>query len=142
MKQLLWTDDLSVGVAPIDEQHKTLMKRLNDVTGAIEAARGEREIANTLSFMSEYTEFHFSTEEKYMRECDYPGLETQKKKHQEFMDTLANLEKDFVEEGSTGALADAINTFLMNWLTKHIQGLDQEFGRFLSEKGIVIPADA
>ena len=54
------------------------------------------------------------------------------------MDTLTNLEQDFEEEGSTSALSDAINNFLFNWLTNHIQGLDQQFGDFLSEKGVVI----
>jgi hemerythrin len=141
MDNLVWNENLSVGVPLIDEQHKTLIKRLNDVSAAIESARGENEIAKTLSFLSEYTDFHFSTEEKYMQENNYPGLEQQRTKHKDFMGTSANLEQDFEEEGSTGALADAINTFLINWLTKHIQGLDQEFGHFLSEKGIVIPEE-
>jgi hemerythrin len=46
--------------------------------------------------------------------------------------------QDFEEEGPTQILADAINTFLGNWLIMHIQQVDQKFGAFVKEKGIVI----
>ncbi len=142
MTKVEWNNKLSVGIRLIDEQHKSLIKRLNDVSSAIETGLGEREITKTLEFLTEYAEFHFSTEEKQMKKNNYPGLEQQKMKHQEFMYTLSNLEQDFEEEGSTRALSDAINNFLFNWLTNHIQGLDQQFGDFLSGKGVVITEGA
>ena len=138
MEKIEWDQSLSIGIRLIDEQHKALIKRLNDVSLAIEANVGEREISKTLEFLTEYADYHFSAEEKHMAEHDYPGLEAQKKKHQEFMNTLSNLDQDFEEEGSTIGLSDAINNFLFNWLTHHIQGLDQQFGNFLTEKGIAI----
>ena len=134
MTKVAWDKRLSIGIALIDEQHKSLIKKLNDVSSAIENGLGQREIAKTLEFLSEYAEFHFSAEEKAMKDNDYPGLERQKIKHQEFMDTLSNLEQVFEEEGSTSALSDAINNFLFNWLTSHIKGLDKEFGDFLAKK--------
>jgi len=136
-----WNKKLSVGIKLIDEQHKSLIKRLNDVSSAIETGQGEREITKTLEFLAEYADFHFSTEEKYMMENNFPGLEAQKAKHQEFMDTLSNLEQDFEEEGSTSALSNAINNFLFTWLTNHIQGLDQLFGEFLSQRGVMITGE-
>lgn len=138
MGNVTWDDSLSIGVPLIDEQHKALIQRLNDVSAAVEASQGEREIVKTLGFLSDYAGFHFSTEEKHMGEQGFPGLEQQKVKHQEFMAALKNLEQDFEEEGSTRALADSINTFLLNWLTTHIRGLDHQFAGFLAEKGAVI----
>ena len=134
MTKVAWDKSLSIGIKLIDEQHKSLIIKLNDVSSAIENGLGQREITKTLEFLSEYADFHFSAEEKHMKENSYPGLEQQKVEHQEFMDTLSNLEQVFEEEGSTSALSDAINNFLFNWLTNHIQGLDQEFGVFLSKK--------
>ena len=134
MTKVAWDKSLSIGITLIDEQHKSLIKKLNDVSLAIENGLGQREITKTLEFLSEYAEFHFSAEEKHMKENGFPGLEQQKVAHLEFMDTLSNLEQVFEEEGSTSALSDAINNFLFNWLTNHIQGLDQEFGVFLSKK--------
>ncbi|MCF7848480.1 MAG: bacteriohemerythrin [Kiritimatiellales bacterium] len=133
MEKIEWNDDLSIGDELIDEQHKALIKRLNDVARAMEEQQGEREITRTLEFLSDYTCFHFAAEEKQMELAGYPGLEIQKRNHSEFLKTLKNLENDFYEEGATRPLAESINTFLFNWLTKHIKGLDREFAVFLSD---------
>jgi hemerythrin len=141
MAKVEWSNDLSVGVTLIDEQHKALIRCLNDVSSAIEARQGEREIVKALGFLSEYTDFHFSTEEKHMKNNSYSGLEEHEGQHQEFRGTLAGLEQDFEEEGSTKALADSISTFLARWLINHIQGTDQQFAKFLGDNGIVITED-
>ena len=133
-----WTDDLSVGNRVIDEQHKSLIDRLNAVSAALAAHHGEAEIMNTLGFLADYTTFHFSAEERFMDASSYPGLEAQKVRHQDFVDTLDELERDFREEGSTKILADAINTFLVNWLTNHIQGMDKTFADYLAGEGITL----
>ena len=138
MGKIEWTDDLSVGVPLIDEQHQSLIARLNDVAAAIDARQGEFEIVKTLGFLTEYAEFHFSTEERHMQEAGFPGLDRQKVKHQEFMTTLADLKQDYEEEGSTRPLADAINNFLGNWLRTHIQALDHQFADFLAGEGIAL----
>ncbi len=141
MGRVEWDDSLAIGVPLLDEQHKALVQRLNEVSAAVEACQGEQEILRTLGFLSEYADFHFSSEEKHMTEHDFPGLENQKAKHQEFMGVLKNLEQDFTEEGSTRALAESVNTFLLNWLTDHIRGLDHQFAGFLAEKGVVVTED-
>ena len=138
MADIVWSDDLSVGIEVIDDQHKALLQRLNDVSKAAEIQQGESEVTKSLSFLSEYADHHFSAEEKHMEATGYPGLEEQKAKHKEFMDTLADLEKDFIEEGANRPLADAINVFLLNWLTNHIKGMDKNFGTYLADKGISI----
>ena len=56
-----WNKKLSVGIKLIDEQHKSLIKRLNDVSSAIETGQGEREITKTLEFLAEYADFHLVT---------------------------------------------------------------------------------
>jgi hemerythrin len=141
MKKMQWNETLSVGVGLIDEQHKMLIRRLNDMAGAIEESKGPSEIARTLDFLIEYADFHFSTEEKHMKALSYPELEEHMAKHEEFKTTLANLERDFREDGATHLLADSIDTFLVNWLVKHISGVDVKFGAFLADKGITLPGE-
>jgi hemerythrin len=133
-----WDNSLSVGIDLIDEQHKMLIQRLDDLSRAIEMTQGPVEIAKTLDFMIDYTDFHFSTEEKHMAEHNYPGLDEQKAQHDQFKGLLKHLVEDFEEEGATRALATSINIFLANWLVNHIKGTDVRFGKFLSEKGLVI----
>ncbi|MFC1682942.1 bacteriohemerythrin [Candidatus Zixiibacteriota bacterium] len=142
MPEIQWSDDLSVGIELIDEQHRVLIERMNDVSTATEAHHGVEKIAKTLDFLVEYTDFHFSTEEKHMATHSYPGLEEHHAKHEELKDTLRNLEQDFKEEGATFTLADSVNTLLGNWLMKHIKAVDVPFGAFLKEKGITLPKES
>ena len=138
MTMLTWTDKLSVGIDLIDEQHKMLIQRLNDMSQAIEFNKGPNEIARTLGFLIEYADFHFSTEEANMERHNYPGLEEHISKHKEFRSTLVNLERDYEEDGATHLLAHSIDTFLINWLVNHISDIDVKFGKFLKDKGIAI----
>lgn len=136
MTGLVWEDRFSVGIALIDEQHKLLIQRVNDLAKAIELKQSVGEIVRVLGFLIEYTNFHFSTEEKHMKANHYPGLNYHKSQHGEFKRTLNHLMEDFEEEGATQALADSINVFLTNWLVSHFQDVDMEFGKFLRDQGI------
>jgi hemerythrin len=136
MSKIEWSDSLSVGVELIDEQHKMLIQRLSDLSSAFRMGMEQNKVIKTLDFMIDYTDFHFSTEEKVMAENDYPGLEEQKEQHEEFKGTLNNILEDYREEGTTPAIATSINVFLLNWLMKHIMGSDSKLGEFLNEKGL------
>ena len=138
MEKLVWNETLSVGIALIDEQHKTWIDRFNALAEAIAEHGAQRQIAMTLGFLIDYTHFHFATEEKQMTAHSYPGFAEHLQKHEELRVTLADLVRDFEEDGPTQILADAVNTFLGNWLIKHIQQIYQKFGAFVKEKGIVI----
>ncbi len=136
MAKIEWDDSLSVGVGLIDEQHKRLIQKLSDLSDAIDEGHEFNKIIKTLDFMIDYTDFHFSTEEKHMAEHDYPGLDDQKNQHAQFKVTLNHILEDFKEEGPTRALATSINVFLLNWLINHIKGTDLKLGKFFAEKGL------
>ncbi len=136
MGDIMWDSSLSVGVDPIDEQHKMLIERINNLSKAVEKYMGHTKIIETLLFMTEYTDFHFSTEEKYMKELDYPAIANHLIQHEEFKSMLRTLEEDFREDGATKVVSKSINTFLGNWLLNHIKVVDVNFGKFLREKGV------
>jgi hemerythrin len=136
MSKMKWDESLSIGVELIDEQHQNWIERLGNVQSAIEDHRGMPHVANALDFLVDYTQFHFSTEEKYMSETGYPGLEDHRAKHEELKATLDDLVEDFRDYGVTEKLSRAIGTFLGNWLRDHIRVVDQAFAAFLKEKKI------
>jgi hemerythrin len=136
MSKIEWDSSLSIGVKFIDDQHKMLLEKLNDISKAIEADRGPEKIGDTLDFLLEYTDFHFNAEESHMREMAYPELDAHQAQHKEFVATLKELIRDFLEDGPTRELADAVNTMLYNWLVKHIKTVDTKLAAFLNEKGL------
>ncbi len=138
MERLQWDESLSIGVELIDQQHQMLIKRLDEFAAAVEASHGATQVVKTLTFLIEYTEFHFDAEEKYMAETGYPGREDQHNKHEDLKATLAGLEQDFREDGATQTLAEAIHKLMVNWLVKHICEVDVQFGTYLKDNGITI----
>jgi hemerythrin len=138
MKKIQWQDSLSVGIEPIDNQHKQWIQYFNDTTEAIASQKNRIQVTKTLGFLIDYTETHFSTEEKFMSESNYTHLKEHQAKHNELRSTLANLVKEYEDEGITANLAEAIDSFLGNWLIKHIQEVDMRFGAFVKQKNIVL----
>ncbi len=142
MAQLQWNDSLSIGVGPIDEQHKAWIDRYNSLASAIETRQGPRRVAETLGFLVDYTAFHFAAEEKHMSASGYPGLGEHQARHGELQAALGRLVDDFQEEGATHILADFLQTFLGNWLVDHIQSVDVRFGAHLRDEGIELADEA
>ena len=136
MSQIEWNESLSIGVELIDDEHKMLIQRLKGLSDAFNQGLEQNKILRTLDFMIDYTEFHFTDEERVMTASNYPGLDEQKKQHEEFRQTLNNILEDYQDEGPTKALAESVNVFLINWLCGHIKGTDLKLGKFLEEKGL------
>jgi hemerythrin len=135
MTEIEWDDSLSVGVNLIDEQHKMLIQRIKDLSDAVSSSRGAGQIGKTLGFMIDYTEFHFSTEEKHMIELSYPEYDVHKQQHEEFKTTLKEMVMEFEEDGATTQLGEWVNNYLINWLINHIKSIDIKLSEFLQEKG-------
>lgn len=144
MKKIEWDDNLSVGIAAIDEQHRKWIEHYNKVVDAVESLGGPAPVNSTLSFLIDYTEAHFRTEQGFMAQVSYPGMAEHVVKHDELRDTVANLVRDFDEEGSTHQLGVAVETLLGNWLIDHIKEIDQQFGAYVREHALVLgaPTDA
>ncbi len=134
--RLQWTPDLSVGVDLIDRQHREWISRFNDLEEAVGSLQGPDRIAETLGFLIDYTGFHFDTEERHMEACDYPDLPGHRARHAELRSTLSGLVTDFEEDGATHSLAEAIDTFLGNWLVDHIRSVDARLGDYMRERGL------
>jgi len=140
MKKMQWQKSLSIGLEPIDSQHRQWIECFNKTSEAVSTQQSREQILKTLGFLIDYTEAHFSTEEKFMTANNYPGLAEHKAKHNELRTTLAALVKDFEEEGITPNLTEAIDTFLGNWLIKHIREIDMKFGSFVRKNKISLSA--
>jgi hemerythrin len=135
MNKIEWTNDLSIGIDLIDNQHQTWIKHYNRAVEAIEAQHEVAQISRSLDFLSDYTETHFSTEEQAMTESAYPELEEHKAKHNALRKTLSAMTEEFIEDGATDILAESVETFLGNWLIKHIKEVDMRFAAFTHTSG-------
>lgn len=129
-----WSDELSVGIQEIDEQHKVLVGLVNDMDEAIREHHGSEVTADILQRLAEYTKIHFAVEESLFRIFDYPGYETHKKQHDELLQEVIELQEK-VESGK-GSISFQLLHFLKMWLTQHILDSDKEYSEYLLKSGI------
>ena len=106
-----------------DAQHQVLFRLLDEVAGESPAD----DILNQLKF---YAESHFSLEEHYMEVLDYPGRAEHVQAHDKFRQELEQMMIDNVE-GHDSISRQLISTFLREWLTRHIFGIDKPLEAFL-----------
>ncbi|MBN2242047.1 MAG: hemerythrin family protein [Acidobacteria bacterium] len=132
MYTIEWESRLSVGIDKIDAQHRQWIEYFNRASRAVAAQQSREQVSKTLEFLLDYTEMHFSTEEKFMQDSRYPGYAEHRKKHDALRATLKNLVADYQDEGATQDLSEAIETLIGNWLVRHICDVDQKFGAYLA----------
>lgn len=131
MQKFVWDNSLSVANKLIDDEHKTLISRINDVSEAISRGMGETEVSKTIEFLRDYSIQHFAYEEKIMNEKKYPQAAEHLKMHEEFISSINDIERDYREEGATKELVNTINHLLINWLKNHIRETDTKLAEFL-----------
>lgn len=125
-----WSDELSIGIEEIDEQHKVLVALLNEMNMATKNRLGQEKAAEVLSKLIEYAKIHFAVEESLMRILNYPEYEDHKMRHQHLMGNILELTRKF--ENGRLTVGIELQFFLKNWLTKHILESDRRYaGHFL-----------
>ncbi|MBI5664404.1 MAG: hemerythrin family protein [Nitrospirae bacterium] len=134
-----WTQGLSVGVNTIDEQHKELFSRINDLVAAIKEHTCKYKIGDVVRFLDEYIVFHFGEEEKYMLQYKYPGYPAHKAQHNEFITNFNKLKVELPKlEGGTKPgsydLSVETNQVVVDWILDHIVKIDKEFGKYLAAR--------
>ncbi len=128
---LVWQENLAVGVEFIDSQHKYLINLINRIHVATERL-DTKEIIETLLDMNAYAEIHFAEEEALMRRHKYPGLERHIQLHQGFTHQAEVFLNEL--EAAPLAISSEVSQYLMEWLVKHIQKADFQYGRFIEEQ--------
>lgn len=129
-----WTPDLTVHTDAIDTQHKELFKRLNDLLSAVIQGRGREEIRGFIGFLTEYTEFHFREEERWMARYQYPGMNGHKEIHERFKADVAVAAQNALREGVSSVVVIQVIEDLGDWVRDHIKRMDVELGKFLKDK--------
>jgi hemerythrin len=134
MSAVQWSDDLSSGFKEIDDQHKELINRVNKLLDACNSGKGRQEIGDTLNFLADYVVEHFNSEEKYMKQYNYPGLNEQIEQHKYFVSYVGELKNEFDKNGPSISLTMKLSKNLVEWLVNHIMKIDKKAGAFLKEK--------
>lgn len=134
---ITWREDLSVGVAQIDDQHKELLTRFDQLLVSCKQGKGRDEVMHLMDFLDEYVISHFGDEEDLQKKSDFPDYVAHRREHEAFIGRIAELKKRMRADG--GIQIDIVldtNKLLLDWLIQHISVRDREVGRHLKSQSI------
>ena len=133
MAHIVWTDDLSVGIKIIDEQHLKLIGYINTLEDWIQSGESQSLLYKVIIGLELYASIHFDTEENLMKMHKYEASNAHLAEHKRFIITVRKFRADF-DTGNT-KISEDIHSFLNNWLMNHILKTDKELGSELVRKG-------
>lgn len=123
MALFAWSDELSVGNQFIDEDHKKLVKLVNDFHDAMEQGRANDVVGKVLRNLVIYTREHFAREEAEMQRIKYSRFLAHKQEHDKLIQEVVALQSGF--ESGKAMLSIKVSKFLRDWLHTHIKQTDQ-----------------
>lgn len=124
MSIMEWDSSLDIGVEEMNDQHKVLLDIMNRMHDEYEKDESSSMLGMLLNQLETATVKHFSEEEQFMEQHNYPGLGMHKNVHKSLLSKFADHKKTFEQ---TGVMDDAFFAFLKLWLTAHIQGIDAKY---------------
>ncbi|MEW5902878.1 MAG: bacteriohemerythrin [Pseudomonadota bacterium] len=131
-----WSQDYSVNIKTIDEQHQELVNILNRLFVAVSKREGDKVVAGILDALTDYTRTHFALEERLMRQANYPGLPAHMEEHRKLIEQLDGLcQKHLMEDKP---IYFEMLSFLKSWLKEHIQGVDTLYSAALQKSGFQV----
>ena len=122
MPLMQWTPAMSVGLDELDNDHKVLIKVINDLDANAGNESRRDVVRQCLIALRRYAEFHFAREEKVMSACSYPNLDIHKGEHRDFVKRIQDVTARFDDgsEDAAGIVNRELLDYLKDWLNHHI----------------------
>ncbi len=128
MKKIAWSEEFSVGVAELDEQHRKIIELINTLTDATGGEGGVDSIAHVINEMHSYIIDHFSTEERLLKRKKYPELDAQKASHDAFIKKFSYICLEVARDRDSAT--QNLTEYLSHWWSSHILEDDMQYKRY------------
>jgi len=129
-----WKNEYSVGVKEIDEQHKIIIKLINELHFVITGEKDKEELEHILEQLANYGGYHLANEEKYFDKFGYVEADEHKAIHQQYRNTILEFQKKF-KINKIKTIFEAID-FLEDWWIGHINNIDKRYTKTFNDHGL------
>jgi len=126
--------ELLTSLGEIDDQHDRIIELINQLFTAFLEGKSKKEIKEILKNFTDYTSYHFSTEERYFKQFGYESTHFHTQEHKLFSDTIAKFRNDYQtgKDYNPGVFFQ----FVKQWITNHFGESDQDFVQLFIENGM------
>jgi hemerythrin len=135
MPLIVWTDQMSVEVKLLDNDHKKLVLLINQLHDGLMTGRAKLELEGVFEDLVSYARVHHAQEEHLLIESGYHGSAAHKQEHESTIERVVELQMRFRNSEELAIELEVVNQ-LRDWLFSHIQGSDQEFVAHLKAKEV------
>ena len=125
MRFFKWSTSFVTNLAPIDRQHRKLVRLINTFAEVVnaEAQQGAAVLDQSFDAVRDYAAFHFAHEEELMSSAGvdprHQALHTQA--HSQFLEQITVL---WDSRDDAGHPAESVLEFLSAWFVQHFLGID------------------
>ncbi|MBP2649642.1 MAG: hemerythrin-like metal-binding protein [Firmicutes bacterium] len=126
---IVWKEEYRVGIESIDEQHKKLLEIADRVVKLLQdelITDKYDKIVALLEELKEYTVYHFTFEEAYMKSIGYSKLLSHKVAHDDFIEKISNIDLNKIDDDQDGYLLSLLD-FVADWIGNHIMKTDKKY---------------
>ena len=127
---LTYTDVLSVGYEPLNEQHRRWIDLFNLIYRAYVNYADEQEIKSVIKDLVNYTIWHFHFENAMMEKYNFKTYDNHKQQHDDILQQVSELYEK-LDRGEEILIVNILE-FLKKWLVNHILKTDVVLGKYLS----------
>lgn len=124
-----WKPEYAIGIAEIDNQHKTLLGFITDFEDAVGGRAHWNTVQPLIVRAREFVKFHFAVEESLMQIVNYPMLIPHRSEHQYVVQQFSALEHRVLRQEFKGELLPLMSS----WLFHHMVDSDRPFAKFALE---------
>lgn len=122
---LLWSEEFSVGVPQLDDDHRTLFELVETLAAAADPVPLEL-INGILDALAEYVVAHFTREEAHQAALGFPELAKHRELHQQLLARMEAFRARLATDPA-GFDVPALRVFLRRWLVSHILHEDMRY---------------
>lgn len=135
MPLIIWTNQLSVGVKLLDNDHKRLVLLVNQLHDGLVTGCSKPALESLFEELAVFADTHHAHEEQLLAETGYPGLEAHKYEHHQMTGLLLELQARFTNSSQLAVELEIVQQ-LREWLFRHIQASDHKFISHLKAKDV------
>ena len=134
MALVKWRKKYSVGVKTLDNQHRGLMRVLNELHAAAMQGKVGEVAGPLLSQVFCASREHFSTEEGLMESTKYPGLAEHRAIHRKLITKVS----EFLARHDEGDITSYVQLlyFVRDWFRDHMTEEDQKYSAWMNDHGV------
>ncbi len=128
-----WKKEYNLNIKKIDEQHKKFFEILSKADDILLLQKHEKEQEDILKEMFEYADYHFSTEENYFQQFNYPLKDKHIEEHDKYRQKVLDF---YAKISNENYIYEEMIDFIGNWWIGHILHTDKKYVDFFNKHNI------